>query len=135
MCIYDRECALQSTKFDIVEQREAPILMFLLQMRSLRFQLELHPYKALLSSPLFVYLSFLKRQFNQYCIHLSLTCFENMNHIVLNTYLFRSFYNLTYFEMVFKKLISVQSQNCVIPILTSLYAARCFRYERFLSLA
>ena len=27
VCIYDRECALQSTKFDIVEQREAPILM------------------------------------------------------------------------------------------------------------
>ena len=49
--MYDREYAVQSTEFDIVEQGHVPILMSLPQMRSLRFQFELHPDKALISSP------------------------------------------------------------------------------------
>ena len=51
ICMYDREYAVQSTEFDIVEQGHVPILMSLPQMRNLRFQFELHPDKALLSSP------------------------------------------------------------------------------------
>ena len=51
VCMYDREYVVQSTEFDIVEQGHVPILMSLPQMRNLRFQLELHPDKALLSSP------------------------------------------------------------------------------------
>ena len=50
-CVYDREYFVQSTEFDIVEQGHVPILMSLPQMRNLRFQFELHPGKALLSSP------------------------------------------------------------------------------------
>ena len=50
VCMYDREYAVQSTEFDIVEQGRVPILMSLPQMRNLRFQFELHPDKALLSS-------------------------------------------------------------------------------------
>ena len=50
VCMYDREYAVQSTEFDIVEQGHVPILMSLPQMRNLRFQFELHPDKALLSS-------------------------------------------------------------------------------------
>ena len=49
--MYDREYAIQSTEFDIVEQGHVPILMSLPQMRNLRFQFELHPDKALFSSP------------------------------------------------------------------------------------
>eukprot|EP00439_Symbiodinium_sp_Y106_P029911 s6839_g3.t1 len=49
MC--DREYAVQSTEFGIVEQGHVPILMSLPQMRNLRFQFELHPDKALISSP------------------------------------------------------------------------------------
>ena len=49
-CMYDREYVVQSTEFDIVEQGHGPILMSLPQMRNLRFQFELHPDKALLSS-------------------------------------------------------------------------------------
>ena len=52
ICMYDREYAVQSTEFDIVEQGHVPILMSLPQMRNLRFQFELHPDKALLSSPI-----------------------------------------------------------------------------------
>ena len=51
VCMYDRENVVQSTEFDIVEQGHVPILMSLPQMRNLRFQFELHPDKALLSSP------------------------------------------------------------------------------------
>ena len=51
ICMYDREYAVQSTEFDIVEQGHVPILMSLPQMRNLRFQFELHPDKALISSP------------------------------------------------------------------------------------
>ena len=51
VCMYDKEYVFQSTEFDIVEQGHVPILMSLPQMRNLRFQFELHPYKALLSSP------------------------------------------------------------------------------------
>ena len=51
ICMYDREYAIQSTEFDIVEQGHVPILMSLPQMRNLRFQFELHPDKALFSSP------------------------------------------------------------------------------------
>ena len=51
VCMYDREYVVQSTEFDIVEQGHVPILMSLPQMRNLRFQFELHPDKALLSSP------------------------------------------------------------------------------------
>ena len=51
VCLYDREYAVQSTEFDIVEQGHVPILMSLTQMRNLRFQFELHPDNALLSSP------------------------------------------------------------------------------------
>ena len=36
--MYDREYAVQSTEFDIVEQGHVPILMSLPQMRNLRFQ-------------------------------------------------------------------------------------------------
>ena len=43
VCLYDREYAVQSTEFDIVEQGHVPILMSLTQMRNLRFQFELHP--------------------------------------------------------------------------------------------
>ena len=39
ICMYDREYAVQSTEFDIVEQGHVPILMSLPQMRNLRFQL------------------------------------------------------------------------------------------------
>ena len=49
--MYDKEYVVQSTEFDIVEQGHVPILMSLPQMRNLRFQFELHPDKALLSSP------------------------------------------------------------------------------------
>eukprot|EP00439_Symbiodinium_sp_Y106_P001613 s13653_g1.t1 len=49
--MYDREYAVQSTEFDIVEQGHVPILMSLPQIRNLRFQFELHPDKALISSP------------------------------------------------------------------------------------
>ena len=52
ICMYDREYAVQSTEFDIVEQGHVPILMSLPQMRNLRFHFELHPDKALLSSPI-----------------------------------------------------------------------------------
>ena len=48
--MYDREYVVQSTEFDIVEQGHVPILMSLPQMRNLRFEFELHPDKALLSS-------------------------------------------------------------------------------------
>ena len=51
ICMYDREYAVQSTEFDIVEQGHVPILMSLPQMRNLRFQFELHQDKALISSP------------------------------------------------------------------------------------
>ena len=51
VCMYDREYVVQSTEFDIVEQSHVPILMSLPQMHNLRFQFELHPDKALLSSP------------------------------------------------------------------------------------
>ena len=51
VCMYDREYVVQSTEFDIVEQGHVPILMSLPQMRSLRFQFELHPDKASPSSP------------------------------------------------------------------------------------
>eukprot|EP00439_Symbiodinium_sp_Y106_P026337 s8992_g3.t1 len=51
ICMYDREYAVQSTEFDIVEQGHVPTLMSLPQMRNLRFQFELHPDKALISSP------------------------------------------------------------------------------------
>ena len=50
VCVYDTEYVVQSTEFDI-EQGHVPILMSLPQMRNLRFQFELHPDKALLSSP------------------------------------------------------------------------------------
>ena len=46
-----REYVVQSTEFDIVEHCHVPILMSLPQMRNLRFQFELHPDKALHSSP------------------------------------------------------------------------------------
>eukprot|EP00439_Symbiodinium_sp_Y106_P009373 s8927_g1.t1 len=49
--MYDREYTVQSTEFDIVEQGYVPILMSLPQMRNLRFQFELHPEQALISSP------------------------------------------------------------------------------------
>ena len=52
--MYDREYVVQSTEFHIVEQGHVPILMSLPQMRNLRFQFELHPDKALLSSPVLV---------------------------------------------------------------------------------
>ena len=51
VCMYDREYVVQSTEFDIVEQGHVPILMSLPQIRNLRFQFDLHPDKALLSSP------------------------------------------------------------------------------------
>ena len=51
VCMYDRDYAIQSTEFDIVEQGEVPILMSLPQMRNLRFHFDLHPDKAYLSSP------------------------------------------------------------------------------------
>ena len=51
VCMYDVDCAVQSTEFDIVEQGEVPTLMSLPQMRNLRFQFDLHPDKAYLSSP------------------------------------------------------------------------------------
>ena len=51
VCMYDKEYVVQSTEFDIVEQGHVPILRSLPQMRNLRFQFELHPDKALLSSP------------------------------------------------------------------------------------
>ena len=51
VCMYEREYAVQSTEFDIVEQSHVPIRMSLPQMRNLRFRIELHPEKALLSSP------------------------------------------------------------------------------------
>eukprot|EP00439_Symbiodinium_sp_Y106_P031469 s5235_g3.t1 len=38
ICMYDREYAVQSTEFDIVEQGHVPILMSLPQMRNLKFQ-------------------------------------------------------------------------------------------------
>ena len=49
--MYDVDYAVQSTEFDIVEQGEVPTLMPLPQMRNLRFQFDLHPDKAYLSSP------------------------------------------------------------------------------------
>ena len=51
VCMYDVDYAVQSTEFDIVEQGEVPTLMSLPQMRNLRFQFDLHPDKAYLSSP------------------------------------------------------------------------------------
>ena len=51
VCMYDRDYAIQSTEFDIVEQGEVLILMSLPQMRNLRFHFDLHPDKAYLSSP------------------------------------------------------------------------------------
>ena len=51
VCMYDKEYVVQSTEVDIVKQGHVPILMSLPQMRNLRFQFELHPDKALLSSP------------------------------------------------------------------------------------
>ena len=51
VCMYDVDYAIQSTEFDIVEQGEVPTLMSLPQMRNLRFQFDLHPDKAYLSSP------------------------------------------------------------------------------------
>ena len=51
VCMYDRDYAIQSTEFDIVEQGEVPILMSLPQMRNLRFHFGFHPDKAYLSSP------------------------------------------------------------------------------------
>ena len=51
VCMYDRDYAIQSTEFDIVEQGEVPILMSLPQMRNLRFHFDLHPDKTYLSSP------------------------------------------------------------------------------------
>ena len=51
VCVYDVDYAVQSTEFDIVEQGEVPTLMSLPQMRNLRFQFDLHPDKAYLSSP------------------------------------------------------------------------------------
>ena len=48
--MYDREYAVQSTEFDIVEQGHVPTLMSLPQMRNLRFQFDLQPDKAFLSS-------------------------------------------------------------------------------------
>ncbi|OLP89146.1 Kinesin-like protein Klp59C [Symbiodinium microadriaticum] len=50
ICMYDREFAIQSTEFDIVEQGHVPTLMSLPQMRNLRFQFDLQPDKAFLSS-------------------------------------------------------------------------------------
>ena len=50
VCMYDREYAVQSTEFDIVEQGHVPTLMSLPQMRNLRFQFDLQPEKAFLSS-------------------------------------------------------------------------------------
>ena len=51
VCMYDVDYAVQPTEFDIVEQGEVPSLMSLPQMRNLRFQFDLHPDKAYLSSP------------------------------------------------------------------------------------
>ena len=51
VCMYGVDYAVQSTEFDIVEQGEVPTLMSLPQMRNLRFQFDLHPDKAYLSSP------------------------------------------------------------------------------------
>ena len=51
VCMYDVDYAVESTEFDIVEQGEVPTLMSLPQMRNLRFQFDLHPDKAYLSSP------------------------------------------------------------------------------------
>ena len=51
VCVYDVDYAIQSTEFDIVEQGEVPTLMSLPQMRNFRFQFDLHPDKAYLSSP------------------------------------------------------------------------------------
>ena len=51
VCMYDRDYAIQSTEFDIVEQGEVPILMSLTQMRNLRFHFDLHPDKVYLSRP------------------------------------------------------------------------------------
>ena len=50
VCMYDREYAVQSTEFGIVEQGHVPTLMSLPQMRNLRFQFDLQPDKAFLSS-------------------------------------------------------------------------------------
>ena len=50
ICMYDQEYAVQSTEFDIVEQGHVPTLMSLPQMRNLRFQFDLQPDKAFLSS-------------------------------------------------------------------------------------
>ncbi|OLQ08360.1 hypothetical protein AK812_SmicGene8147 [Symbiodinium microadriaticum] len=52
ICMYDKEFAVQSTEFDIVEQGYVPTLMSLPQMRNLRFQFDLQPDKAFLSSPI-----------------------------------------------------------------------------------
>ncbi|CAE7861040.1 unnamed protein product, partial [Symbiodinium necroappetens] len=52
ICMYGREFSVQSTEFDIVEQGHAPTLMSLPQMRNLRFQFDLQPDKAFLSSPI-----------------------------------------------------------------------------------
>ncbi|OLP80662.1 hypothetical protein AK812_SmicGene38896 [Symbiodinium microadriaticum] len=52
ICMYDREFLVQSTEFDIVEQGHLPTLMSLPQMRNLRFQFDLQPDKAFLSSPI-----------------------------------------------------------------------------------
>ena len=49
--MYDRDYAIQSTEFDIVEQGEVPILMSLPQVRNLRFHVDLDPDKVYLSSP------------------------------------------------------------------------------------
>ena len=51
ICMYDRDYVVQSTEFDVVEQGHVPTLMSLPQMRNLRFQIDLSPDKALLSSP------------------------------------------------------------------------------------
>ena len=51
VCMYDVDYAVQSTEFDIVEQGEVPTPVSLPQMRNLRFQFDLHPDKAYLSSP------------------------------------------------------------------------------------
>ena len=51
VCMYDRDYAIQSTGFNIVEQGKVPILMSLPQMRNLGFHVDLHPDKAYPSSP------------------------------------------------------------------------------------
>ena len=52
ICMYDREFAVRSTEFDNVEQGHVPTLMSLPQMRNLRFQFDLQPDKAFVSSPI-----------------------------------------------------------------------------------